>query len=76
MLALLFLRYADLRFAEAQKALEGKSRRRGGLDRDEYHAMHVVYVPDKGPLRYEARTMYRPGAPRSFLEGTHSGGAA
>lgn len=59
-LALLFLRYADLRFAEATKALEGKSRRRGGLDRDEYHAMHVVYVPDKA--RYDALLRLPEGA--------------
>lgn len=59
-LALIFLRYADLRFAEATKALESKSRRRGGIDRDEYHAMHVVYLPAKA--RYDALLRLPEGA--------------
>jgi len=51
-LALIFLSYADLRFAEDTKVLESKSRQRGGIDRDEYYAIHVDaihvgYLPDK-----------------------------
>jgi len=59
-LALIFLRYADLRFAEAKKVLEAKPRRRGSIDRDEYHAMHVVFVP--ADARYDALLRLPEGA--------------
>jgi type I restriction enzyme M protein len=47
--ALVFLRYADLRFVEGWEVFESKSWRRGGIDRVEHHATHVVYVPDGAP---------------------------
>src|SRR5262245_62529954 len=45
-LALIFLKYADHRFAEAEKKL-ASSRRRGGVDKDDYHAEGVLFVPEK-----------------------------
>jgi type I restriction enzyme M protein len=59
-LALIFLRYADQRFAEAQKELEKKSRRRGSIGKDEYHALHVVYLPDEA--RYDTLLQLPEGA--------------
>src|SRR5262245_5885740 len=44
-LALIFLRYADHRFAQVEQELTGKSRRRGAITKDDYHGRHVVYVP-------------------------------
>jgi type I restriction enzyme M protein len=59
-LALIFLRYADQRFAEAQKELEKKSRRHGSIGKDEYHALHVVYLPDEA--RYDRLLQLPEGA--------------
>jgi type I restriction enzyme M protein len=59
-LALIFLRYADQRFAEATKELEQKRKRRGGIDKDEYHALHVVYVPPEA--RYDTLLQLPEGA--------------
>lgn len=50
-LALIFLKYADHRFAEAERELATKSRRRGGITRDDYHGRGVVYVPEKARFR-------------------------
>lgn len=44
-LALIFLRYADYRFAAAHKELSG-GRRRGSVGKEDYHAMGVLYVPE------------------------------
>lgn len=46
-LGLIFLRYADHKFAHAQAALlaEGRSARRG-LDKSDYQARGVLYLPD------------------------------
>lgn len=46
-LALIFLRYADARFAQAEKALAGKTRRRGPVGKDDYHAQGVLYLPEQ-----------------------------
>jgi type I restriction enzyme M protein len=46
-LALIFLRYADSRFAQAEKALAAKARRRGSIGKDDYHAQGVLYVPEQ-----------------------------
>jgi type I restriction enzyme M protein len=59
-LALIFLRYADDRFTEATKELEQKRKRRGGIDKDEYHALHVVYVPPEA--RYDTLLQLPEGA--------------
>ncbi|WP_437831739.1 type I restriction-modification system subunit M [Sorangium sp. So ce1153] len=45
-LALIFLKYADHRFAEAEKRL-ASPRRRGGVSKDDYHAEGVLFVPEK-----------------------------
>ncbi|XYH97009.1 type I restriction-modification system subunit M [Sorangium sp. So ce1128] len=45
-LALIFLKYADHRFAAAEKKL-ASSRRRGGVGKDDYHAEGVLFVPEK-----------------------------
>jgi len=50
-LALIFLRYADHRFAQAERELAGKARRRGGVGKDDYHARGVVYVPEQARFR-------------------------
>lgn len=45
-LALIFLKYADHRFAHAQKELTG-GRRRGAVGKEDYHALGVLYVPEQ-----------------------------
>ncbi len=50
-LALIFLRYADARFAQAAKELASKSRRRGGISKDDYHALGVLYLPETARFR-------------------------
>jgi len=48
-LALIFLKYADHRFAEVQKKLEaaGARRRKGGPSKSDYLAEGVLYVPEE-----------------------------
>ena len=48
-LALIFLKYADHRFAEAEKEL-ARGRRRGTVGKEDYHALGVLYVPE--PARF------------------------
>jgi type I restriction enzyme M protein len=48
---LIFLKYADHRFAQAERELAGKARRRGAVGKDDYHARGVVYVPEKARFR-------------------------
>ncbi|MDC3989346.1 type I restriction-modification system subunit M [Polyangium jinanense] len=50
-LALIFLKYADHRFAQAERELAGKARRRGAIGRDDAHARGFVYVPEKARFR-------------------------
>lgn len=45
-LALIFLKYADHRFTAAEKELTG-GRRRGKVGKEDYHALGVLYVPEK-----------------------------
>jgi type I restriction enzyme M protein len=45
-LALIFLRYADTRFAHAEKELAARPRRRGAIGKDDYHGLGVLYVPE------------------------------
>ncbi|KYF58604.1 hypothetical protein BE08_17970 [Sorangium cellulosum] len=45
-LALIFLKYADHRFAEAEKRL-ASPRRRGGVGKDDYRAEGVLFVPEE-----------------------------
>src|SRR5690554_5671923 len=48
-LALIFLKYADHKFAEAEKKLAkgGTRRRRSGPSKSDYHAEGVLYVPEE-----------------------------
>src|SRR4051812_3460762 len=50
-LGLIFLKYADLCFAQAERQLAGKARRRGGVDKEDYLALNVLYVPESA--RYD-----------------------
>lgn len=43
-LALIFLKYADHRFAQVEAELTGKGRRHA-ISKDDYIGRHVVYVP-------------------------------
>ena len=47
-LGLIFLRYADVKFAEAEKqiAAQGSGRRRSGGGKERYQAMGVLYLPE------------------------------
>lgn len=47
-LGLIFLRYADVKFAEAEKliAIEGSGRRRSAGGKERYQAMGVLYLPE------------------------------
>jgi len=44
-LGLIFLRYADHRFGEAEKKLQGSSSARRGLSKLDYQAQGVMYLP-------------------------------
>ncbi len=46
-LGLIFLRYADLRFAAAREELEGKGSGRRKIGPPDYHARGVLYLPDE-----------------------------
>lgn len=46
-LGLIFLRYADVRFRQAEKELEGKSTGRRKIGPKDYQALGVMFVPDK-----------------------------
>lgn len=48
-LGLIFLRYADQKFVEAQRKLEEESqgRRRRGVSRADFHARGVLYLPEE-----------------------------
>jgi len=57
-LALIFLKYADHRFAEAEKRLASpRGRRRGRVGKDDYHAEGVLFVPEKARF---GRLLQRP----------------
>lgn len=58
-LGLIFLRYADLRFAAAHEELEGKGSGRRKIGPVDYHAAGVLYLPVEARfyhLRDPART--------------------
>jgi type I restriction enzyme M protein len=46
-LGLIFLRYADHKFGQAQKELEGKATGRRAIGKTDYQAKGVLYLPDK-----------------------------
>ncbi|MBZ0285036.1 MAG: type I restriction-modification system subunit M [Anaerolineae bacterium] len=45
-LGLIFLRYADHRFAQAEQQLQGKGGRRRGIAKTDFQAMGVMYLPE------------------------------
>ncbi len=51
-LGLIFLRYADHKFLQAQKELEGKSTGRRTIGKIDYQAKGVVYLPEKARFSY------------------------
>src|SRR5207302_4271277 len=46
-LGLIFLRYADHRFAQAEKELAGKGTRRRAIGKEDYQAKGVMFLPPK-----------------------------
>lgn len=51
-LGLIFLRYADHKFSQAQKELEGKSTGRRTIGKVDFQAKGVVYLPEKSRFSY------------------------
>jgi type I restriction enzyme M protein len=51
-LGLIFLRYADHKFAEAERTLEGRGTSRRTIGKADFHALGVVYLPPEA--RYAA----------------------
>lgn len=46
-LGLIFLRYADHKFAHAHEQLKGKSTGRRKISKTDYQALGVIYLPEK-----------------------------
>ena len=51
-LGLIFLRYADHRFTQAEKELEGKGSGRRAIGKEDYQAKGVMYLPQKARFSY------------------------
>ncbi len=51
-LGLIFLRYADHRFKQAEKELEGKGTGRRAIGKEDYQAEGVMYLPPKARFSY------------------------
>jgi len=52
-LGLIFLRYADVKFAHADEQLKAKfANKRRGITRDDYQELSVVYLPEKARWNY------------------------
>jgi len=50
-LGLIFLRYADHKFSQAEKGLEGKGTGRKKIGRSDYQALGVLFLPDKARFK-------------------------
>src|SRR3990170_4713100 len=50
-LGLIFLRYADHKFSQAEKELEGKGTGRKKIGKSDYQAKGVLYLPDKARFK-------------------------
>ena len=50
-LGLIFLRYADFKFTTAEDKLRGKETGRRQIGRNDYHALGVLYLPEKARFR-------------------------
>jgi type I restriction enzyme M protein len=51
-LGLIFLKYADVKFAQAKKELEGKGSGRRTVGTTDYHARGVLYLPEAARFNY------------------------
>ena len=51
-LGLIFLRYADVRFTQAERQLEGKASSRREIGRADYQALGVMYLPETARFSY------------------------
>jgi type I restriction enzyme M protein len=51
-LGLIFLRFADFRFTQAQKELAGQATARRGIDKTSYQAKGVMYLPETARYSY------------------------
>ncbi len=51
-LGLIFLRYADVRFSQLEKELEGKATSRREIGKADYQARGVMYVPETARFSY------------------------
>jgi type I restriction enzyme M protein len=51
-LGLIFLKYADVRFAQVKKELEGKGSGRRSVGKTDYHARGVLYLPEAARFNY------------------------
>lgn len=68
-LGLIFLRYADVRFTQVERELEGKGSVRRQIGKADYQARGVMYVPETARFSYlrqlpEAPTSARPSTGR------------
>jgi len=50
-LGLIFLRYADHKFSQAEKELEGKGTGRKKIGKSDYQALGVLYLPDEARFK-------------------------
>lgn len=55
-LGLIFLRYADYRFTQAEQELEGKGSGRRKIGKEDYQAKGVMYLPPKARFSHLAAT--------------------
>jgi len=51
-LGLIFLRYADVRFTQAERELEGKASSRREIGRADFQALGVMYLPETARFSY------------------------
>jgi len=51
-LGLIFLKYSDVKFAQAKKELEGKGSGRRPVGKTDYHARGVLYLPEAARFSY------------------------
>ncbi len=51
-LGLIFLKYADVKFSQAKKELEGKGSGRRTVGKTDYHARGVLYLPEAARFNY------------------------
>jgi type I restriction enzyme M protein len=50
-LGLIFLRYADFKFGTAESTLKGKATGRRQIGRNDYHALGVLFLPEKARFK-------------------------